>query len=67
MGDMVSSASRATTIIHGLRRVDKGVASSCATYRVGVCGRQYAQLVRSAPAGAVLRIRSAIFGMNIWW
>ena len=27
---------------------------------------QYLQLVRSAPRGAVLRIRSAIFGMNIW-
>ena len=28
---------------------------------------QYVQLVRSAPGGAVARIRSAMRGMNIWW
>jgi hypothetical protein len=67
MGDMVSSAVERRSLSTG-----RGASTSASRHRVQRTGvdaeaaDQYDQLVRSAPAGAVLRIRSAIFGMNIW-
>ena len=56
---------RLTAAQDGGRR--QSVPATRAASGLPLFGRQYRQLFRSAPGGAVFSIRSTDRGMNIWW